>query len=203
MGIGIITISIIIITVLTSLSAFNNIEVRQKMMFNPYVVSVNKDYLRFITSGLIHADYLHLGFNMYALYLFGRILEMKFITTFGTMGGLFYILLYLLALVASHSISFFKHKNNPGYNSLGASGAVSAVLFAAILIYPISLEIWGLPSIIIGILYLMYSQYMAQRNLDNIGHDAHFAGAIFGVLFTIALRPAFAIEFVQKIMAWL
>jgi membrane associated rhomboid family serine protease len=199
---AVITLSIVIITVLTSLKAFNDPMLRGKMMFNPYVIKNDKQYLRFISSGLIHADYMHLIFNMYALYTFGTMLESTFMGIFGAIGGLFYVLLYVLGLIASHTLSYIKHHNYPGYNSLGASGAVSAIIFSFILIYPITGRIWGIPSVIIGVLYLMYSQYMAEKNIDNIGHDAHFAGAIFGVLFTIAIRPQFAIEFIQKIMTW-
>jgi membrane associated rhomboid family serine protease len=200
---SILTFIIIIITVLTSLKAFNDPALRSNMMFNPYVIKTNKQYLRFITSGLIHADYMHLLFNMYMLYIFGKMLEPTFVSIFGpTLGGLFFVLLYGLGLIASHTLSYIKHHNYPGYNSLGASGAVSAVMFSFIFIYPISGQIWGLPSVVIGVLYLMYSQFMAEKNMDNIGHDAHFAGAIFGILFTIAIRPAFALEFIQKIITW-
>ncbi len=198
-----ITIALIIVTVLTSINAFNNPILKSRMLFNPYVIRTNKEYLRFITSGLIHADYVHLGFNMYALFIFGKLLEPTFASLFGeALGGFFYVLLYILGLITSHTISFIKHANNPGYNSLGASGAVSAVIFSFIIIFPIAGRIWGLPSVLVGILYLMYSQYMAEKQLDNIGHDAHFAGAICGILFTIAIRPMFAVEFVQKILSF-
>lgn len=197
-----ITIAIIIITILSSINAFNNPILRSRMLFNPFVVKTNKEYLRFISSGLIHADYMHLAFNMYALYIFGKMLEPTFMVVFGSLGSLFFVLLYFLGMIGSHTLSFIKHQNNPGYNSLGASGAVSAIVFSFILIYPITGRIWGIPSVIVGVLYLMYSQYMAEKQLDNIGHDAHFAGAIFGILFTIAIRPQFAVEFIQKILSW-
>ncbi len=198
-----ITIAIIIITVITSLRAFNDRMLHQRMLFNPYLTKKDKDYVRFITSGLIHADYLHLGLNMYVLYLFGQWVEPTFNYLFGPLGSLAYVVMYFVGIVVSHSISFFKHKDNPYYNSLGASGAVSAVVFSAIVMYPIDLQIWRIPGVIFGILYLGYSHYMSDKNTDRIGHDAHFAGAIFGILFTLAIRPKFAIEFVQKITsAW-
>ena len=128
-----ITYAIILVTVLTSIRAFNDARLRERMIFNPYLVHKEKDYLRLLSSGFIHADFMHLIVNMYVLYAFGQWVEFYFTSVFNAIGGLLYVLLYLLALVASQSISFFKHKDDPHYNSLGASGAVSAVLFAAIL----------------------------------------------------------------------
>ena len=132
--------------------------------------------------------------------------ELSFNAVLEPFGGIFFVLLYSLGLIASHSITFFKHRGDPHYNSLGASGAVSAVLFSAVLLFPteqisfIFLPGIGIPSYLFGILYLVYCQYMTRRGGGNINHDAHFAGAVFGFLFTGLLRPSFFINFVQQIM---
>lgn len=187
-----ITYIIIGITVLVSLLAFNNEKLMSSFMFNAYAIDKRKQYYRFISSGLIHADIFHLFFNMYALYLFGGIVENKLIDLFGVHGLWIYLLLYISALVMSSTFSFYKHKENPSYNALGASGAVSAVLFASIMIYPtMKLMIMPIPipisSYILGPLYLVYSYYMGRNGRDNVGHDAHFFGAIWGIIFIIIL----------------
>lgn len=187
-----VTYILIAITVLISFLAFNNRKLMSELIFNPYVIQQRKQYYRFITSGFIHADFFHLFFNMYALYLFGRIVEHFFQLIFPGYGILMYILLYVSGLIMSAMFSFYKHKENPMYNALGASGAVSAVLFASIILYPAQeLMIFPIPffipSYILGPIYLAYSYYMSKRGMDNIGHDAHFFGAIWGVLFVIVL----------------
>lgn len=193
-----ITYILIGITVVTSLLAFNNQKLMSNFIFNPFVIQSRQQYFRFISAGLIHADMFHLFFNMYALYLFGRIVENSFSMIFPEFGMTMYIVLYLSALVMSSTFSYYKHKENPGYNALGASGAVSAVMFASIIIYP-SQELmimpipFFIPSYIVGPLYLAYSYYMSNKGLDNIGHDAHFFGALWGVLFVVLLwRDAFS-----------
>lgn len=191
-----ITFIIIAITVITSLLAFGNRQLLSNLIFNPYVIDKRNQYYRFITAGFIHADFMHLLFNMYALYLFGGIVETAFKVIFPGIGTLLYIVLYFSALIMSSTFPFYKHKEDPGYNALGASGAVSAVLFASIILYPAQkLMIFPIPvfipSYIIGPLYLLYSYYMGRQNIDNVGHDAHFFGALWGVLFVVLLwHPA-------------
>lgn len=185
-----ITYIIIGITVLISLLAFGNEKLMSSLIFNAYIIDKRKQYYRFITSGLIHADIFHLFFNMYALFLFGNIVENKLISLYGINGIWIYLLLYISALIMSSTFSFYKYKENPAYNALGASGAVSAVLFASIMIYPtMKLIIIPIPipisSYILGPLYLLYSYYMGRNGRDNIGHDAHFFGAIWGIIFII------------------
>lgn len=187
-----ITYILIGITVLISLMAFSNETLMSKLIFNPYVIDKRKQYYRFITAGFIHADFFHLFFNMYALFLFGGIVENKLIDLFGINGIWIYLLLYISALVMSSTFSYYKYKENPHYNALGASGAVSAVLFASIIIYPsMKLMIMPIPipisSYILGPLYLTYSYYMGRNGKDNIGHDAHFFGAIWGIIFILIL----------------
>lgn len=187
-----ITLIIIGITCIVSFMAFNNRTLMSNLLFNPFVIYNRKQYYRFITAGLIHADFFHLFFNMYALYLFGSLVENSMEIIFPGLGMWLYILLYVSALIMSAMYSYNKHKENPSYNALGASGAVSAILFASIIIYPAQkLMIFPIPffipSYILGPLYLVYSYYMSKKGMDNIGHDAHLFGAIWGVLFMVVL----------------
>lgn len=189
------TLIIIIITAVVSILAFNNRDMFERMKFNAYQVYHSKEYYRFLSYGFIHADWIHLLINMFVLYSFGRIVQTDLAGLFGESRGLFYyFLLYAGALVLSSTPSFGKHKDNIYYNAVGASGAVSAVVFASILLRPdssiafIFLPI-PIPSPVFGILYLIYSAYMARRGRDNIGHDAHFWGALFGFVFPVILNP--------------
>jgi membrane associated rhomboid family serine protease len=200
-----ITYIIIGITVLVSFMAFNNAKTMSDFMFNPYVIHHRKQYYRFISAGFIHADYFHLFFNMYALYLFGGIVEQSLAVIFPGFGTLLYVVLYLSALIMSSMFSFNKHKGNPNYNALGASGAVSAILFASIIIYPSQkLMIFPIPffipSYILGPIYLGYSYYMSKNGHDNIGHDAHFFGALWGILFMIVLWKDAISNFMSQII---
>lgn len=203
---SIVTYAIIAVTVITSLRAFSDARLQHRMLFNPYIISREKDYLRFLTAGFIHADWLHLLVNMYVLYAFGELVEFKFNAAFGRFGGLAYLALYTIGIVASHTITYFRHRDDAYYNSLGASGAVSAVLFSAILfvptqkIYFLFLPGLGIPAWIFGLLYLFYCQYMSKRSADRINHDAHFAGAVFGLLFTGLLQPHLFTAFIQQVL---
>lgn len=203
-----ITYAIMGITVFTSYRAFNDPYLKQKMMFNPFMVIRDKDYQRIITSGLIHADWMHLLVNMWVLYMFGTMVETYFQILFGFWGGFLYALVYILGMIASHVPALIKHKDSPYYNSLGASGAVSAVLFSGILLNPLQgigliiLPGIYIPGFIAGILYLIYSQYMAKRGMDNIGHDAHFMGAVFGFIFTGLLKLSLFMNFYYKVVGW-
>lgn len=199
-----ITYIIIGITVVISLLAFGNETLMSKLIFNPYVIDKRKQFYRFISAGFIHADFFHLFFNMYALYLFGRIVESKLIELYDLNGMWIYLILYFSALIMSSTFSFYKHKENPHYNALGASGAVSAVLFASIIIYPtMKLMIMPIPipisSYILGPLYLVYSYYMSKNGRDNIGHDAHFFGAIWGIIFILILWHDAIPNFIQQV----
>lgn len=187
-----ITLVIIIITCIVSISAFSNQKVINDLIFYPPAVSENKQWYRLFSYGLIHADFIHLAFNMYVLYGFGEGLEGAFVTLFGTMlGKVFYLLLYVLGLLFSIIPTYKKNKNNSGYSSLGASGAVSAILFAFIVLHPTSklgmLFIPGLkiPAYIFGAIYLGISYYLSKKGNSNINHEAHYWGAVFGIIFTI------------------
>lgn len=203
-GSPIVTYVIIGITVLTSYRAFNDPELRYKMLFRPIDISQKNEWYRFISSGFIHADLGHLFINMFVFYSFGSALEQTFMYLFGALGSLYYLGLYLLAIPMASMYSFFKHKDDYGYSALGASGAVSAVLFANVLIDPMSdwllYGIIPITAIVAASLYLLYSHFMSKKNLDNVGHDAHFYGAVFGFVFTIILKPALLPHFFQQIM---
>lgn len=180
-------IIIIVITCIVSITAFMNRHQIDQMVMWPAVVSQRNQYYRFITSGLIHADWMHLGFNMLTLYFFGGFVEDAYNQLFGK--GIF-LAFYLLALIVSDLPTYFKYRGNYSYRSLGASGAISAVIFASILLSPnskISLFILpiGIPAYIFGPLYLLYCVYMSKRGGDGINHSAHFWGALFGILFTL------------------
>lgn len=186
---------IIAATVIASFTAFNKPILFEKLKFNAYAIRYGKDYHRFLSHGLIHVNLVHLLVNMFILYSFGRNVEPAFQSLFGTLQGSgAYAFMYIAAIAFSTLVSYGRHKNNPSYNAVGASGAVSAVVFASILMHPqgsimfIFLPI-PIPSPVFGVLYLVYSAYMARRAQDNIGHDAHFYGALFGFLFPILLQP--------------
>ena len=188
-----ITLLLVIATVAISLIAWNKEELSRKWIFNPYTIAKYNQYYRFISSGFIHANWMHLLFNVFMLYMFGEIIEQLFIQLMGNFGKIVFILFYISAIIISAISTFIKHKHNPGYNSLGASGGVSAILFSYIVFAPMQdLCLYGLlclPGIFWGGAYLIYSYYMAQRSGDNINHDAHLFGALYGVIFTILIYP--------------
>ena len=191
----IITLLIIAITAIISVIAFGNHELFRRLAFNAYDIKHFKNSYRFVSYALVHADWIHLLVNMMVLYSFGNVVETYYGVYFGAKGTLYYILLYVGGTALSTLPSYGKHKDNYAYNAVGASGAVSAVLFASIvfsplgkiIIFPIPI---GIPAILFGPLFLFYSAYMNKKNIDNVGHDAHFWGAIFGFAFTIILKPA-------------
>ncbi len=202
-----ITYIIIAITVITSIQAMNNYQMKNKMMFNAYAIKHHKEWYRFFSSGLIHADWIHLFFNMFSLYMIGQYVEKSYAqyNVFGGKGALFYILLYVGGLCLSSLYSYEKHKNNSYYNALGASGAVSAVVYAFIILHPTAkLGLFLIPPIIpayiFGFIYLAVEYYLGKKGNSNIGHDAHFWGAVYGVLFTIALKPSLFSRFIHQII---
>ncbi len=197
------TIIIVIVTAIISFMAFSRHELVEKLLFYPYVMWRNNEWHRLFSCSFIHADIGHLLFNLLAFWSFGTFVEGYFVAYF-PMGALLYLILYFGAVALADSYNLFAQKNNPGYRSLGASGGVSAIVFASILIHPTGgISIMFLPSMpayIFGPLYLAYCAYMAKRGADNIGHVAHFTGSIFGFLFPLLLRPALLPEFFQQIL---
>ena len=193
-----ITLIIVVITAIISVTGFSNQKIIDDLIFYPPYVKRGQIY-RFISHGLIHADPAHLIFNMLALYSFGesleKIYELPFI--FGSSAKIVYLVLYVTALIIASVPDFFKHKDNYHYRSLGASGAVSAVIFSAILFNPnsgiglIFLPGLSIPGYIFAIIYLVISTILAKRGNDNIGHTAHITGAIYGLIFTYIATKLF------------
>lgn len=200
-----ITTIIIVACVVFSFTAFNNQAVFNKFLFSPYACFHYNQYFRFITHAFLHGDYMHLAFNMFALYMFGQIVEGEaFPLLFGVKAPFYYLMLYLGGILVSSLFEFFRQKDNPNYSSVGASGAVNAVVFSAILINPtmgmgLMFIPFFIPAWLFGLLFLAYSWYMAKRGGDNIGHTAHFFGAVFGFVFTLALKPALLVYFISQI----
>jgi len=202
-----VTYIIIGITCVVSFIGFQNRELLNKFLFNAYQVAHRKEYWRLFSNGLIHGGTGHLLMNMFVLWAFGVGVEQNFAEHFDTKGRIYFIILYVVALFVSSLPSLRKHANNPSYNSLGASGATSAVLFSFIIMQPLeSLYLFfipiGIPAFIVGIGYLYYENYMGKKGNTGIGHDAHFSGAIFGALFTIFLKPELVTLFFGQIFSF-
>lgn len=200
------TIIIILVTVAISYYAWQNPAVMDKLILNPARVSSKNQYYRFITSGFVHADFGHLLFNMLTFWFIGEGIERLFGSLFGANGSFYFLALYILGIIVSDIPTFLKHKNNAGYNSLGASGGVAAVLFAAVLYAPL-LEIClyfllCIPGFIFGILFIGYSFYESRRGSGFVNHDAHMYGAIFGMLFMAVVYPAAVPGFFEQISGW-
>lgn len=198
---------IIIITIIISAIAFREVALFDKLKFNAFAIKHHNQWYRILTHGFIHADWAHLALNMFVLYSFGEIVLYFFKLIFEEKQVFFFILLYLGGLSFSTMYDLWKYGNHPSYNAVGASGAVSAVVFSSILLYPmgkISLIFIpiGIPSFIFGALYLAYSAYMDKKNTDNIGHGAHFWGGIFGFLFPIILKPSLFLNFIEQILSF-
>ena len=200
----VVTISIIVITVIFSILGFNNQTLFSRCKFSPYDIKHSGQWYRFFTYGFLHVGWFHLAINMFVLFSFGRMVEKAFGYYFESKYILYYILLYMGALLLSVIPTLGKHKNDVFYSSVGASGAVSAIVFSSILIEPLQ-KIYlffipiGIPAVIFGLLYIAYEYWMARRAKDNIGHDAHLWGAVIGLVFTIAMKPIIFIYFLQKL----
>jgi membrane associated rhomboid family serine protease len=201
-----VTYIIIAVTVVVSFYAFSSQQAMRSLIMNPYQIANRKQYYRFLTSGFIHKDHMHLLFNMISLYFFGRAVEYVFMGIFGTTGSIYFIALYLLAILVSDLPTYFKHKKNENYNSLGASGGVAAIVFAFIIFRPLdNIYIYfalPVPGFILGALYIIFSWYQGRKANDNINHEAHLYGALFGLLFCIVAYPPSISEFFIQIQNW-
>lgn len=186
--------------------SFSKEDLLRRFMMNPYQITNRKQYYRFLTSGFIHRDHFHLLMNMITFYFFGGIIEKIFNQIFGDLGGVYFVLLYLMAIVVSDLPTYFKNRTNPGYNSLGASGGVASVVFAFIILLPLEkiclYYALCIPGFILGPLYIIFSYYQGRKANDGINHDAHLYGALFGLLFCIILYPQSLPNFIQQIMSW-
>jgi membrane associated rhomboid family serine protease len=184
-----ITIIIIAINCIVSFLAFSNQRLIDELIFYPPAITNQNQWYRFITCGFIHADIAHLAFNMYSFYMFGQAIENACVDIYGNEGKLMYLLLYISALFFCLLPTYFKHKDDYGYRSLGASGAVSAIVFAFIFLAPLQriglIIIPGLyaPAFIFGFIYLGITAYLSRRSNSSINHSAHLWGSLYGVLF--------------------
>lgn len=200
-----ITYILIGVTVLISYLAFQNRDFSDKMQFNAAKIIHQKQYYRLVSHAFIHANWSHLFVNMFVLFFFGRGIEEYFGMYFDQKATIFYLLLYFGGILASNAWSLIKHQNDYYYNAVGASGAVSAVLFAFIFFDP-----WGklylfaflpIPGILFAIGYIFYSYQMSKKSNDNVAHDAHLLGAVFGFLFPILLRPQLFGQFIDLLLS--
>jgi len=194
-----ITIIIIAITALISIAAFSNESLSNKLILYPRQMNSPEEYYRFLTSGFIHADWNHLIFNMYSLYLFGMIAEQLI------GNSVLFIVLYLSGIIVSSIYPFVKNRNNSYYRALGASGGVSSVIFFFIYYFP-----WAgmgiifipvhIPAILFAGLYLLYSIVMSKRGRDNVGHDAHIGGSLYGMFFAFLIDPSHGARFLDSML---
>lgn len=200
------TIIIIGITVTISILAFNKPELMYKYQFNPYQIIQRKQYVRMFSHALLHSNWSHLLINMLVLFSFGQSLEKHFETVFGSLGIPYYLLLYIIAVLVSPVYSLIKQRNNYMYNAVGASGAVSAVVFASIFFAPWrQIYFFGvipIPGIVFALAYLLYSWQMSKRNRDNIAHDTHLVGALIGLVFPVILNPKLLSYFIDQLTSF-
>ena len=200
-----ITILLIFITVIISILTWRNAYLFDNMRFNASQVVYGKEYYRLFTYGFLHGNWGHLFINMFVLWMFGRLVEDAYAYWWGMKGIVLFLFFYLTAIVISTLSDVKKQKENYSYSAVGASGAVSAIVFASILIYPLQ-KIYiffipiGIPAFIFGILYLLYSTYMSKKQMDNIGHDTHFWGSVYGFLFTILFKKSLIVSFFVQIL---
>ena len=197
------TLIIIIITVLTSIAAFESPRLFDKLALSPYFIIRNKEWYRVVTHGFIHANWAHLLINMLVLYSFGQAL-LYYLSFCTTKNLIHYLIIYFGGMICATITTIIKHRNNHAYRGIGASGAVSAVMFACIFFNP-----WGklsfmgilpVPGIIFAVLYLFYCSYMSRKANDNINHDAHFYGAVFGFIYPVLIDPNLLKLFTHQLM---
>lgn len=190
-----ITLIIVIVTCVVSFIGFGNPKIIDALIFNPQAIYNRNEWYRFFTCGFIHADLMHLAFNMFSFYVFGRMVEPTFSQIFGNTGPILYLILYISSLAVCLIPTYSKHKENFGYRSLGASGAVSAIIFAGIMLYPaaplglIFIPV-TFPAFVFGPLYLIITIYLNKKGAGNINHSAHLWGAVYGMAFLIVTAIA-------------
>lgn len=204
------TLFIIIVTAAISIWAFSNNDLMRKLQLNPYQVYHQNQWYRVVTHGFLHADWIHLLVNMLVFFSFGSAIENRFDYLAGngiiSNGTLHFLILYFGGMIIATTATIQKQKDNYYYNAIGASGAVSAVVFTYIFFSPFNqlllMGVIPIPAILFGVLYLVYSQYMRKRSGGNVNHDAHFIGAVFGFIYPIILEPRLFITFVSQIGAF-
>ncbi|MBA4408450.1 MAG: rhomboid family intramembrane serine protease [Bacteroidota bacterium] len=197
------TIILIVITVAVSYAAFNSLKLMELLQFNASKIFYKKEYHRLVTHAFVHANWEHLLVNMIVLFSFGLAIEKYFKYNFGNNHILYFFLLYFGGILTSNIYALFKHRKNYFYNAVGASGAVASVLFASIFFDPWNkiyfFGILPIPGIVFGALYLVYSYQMSNKQKDNVAHDAHFLGSLFGFIFPILLNPRLFEIFLDKL----
>lgn len=202
-----ITVIFIGITVAVSFYAFNKPELLSRLMMNPYLIKTKGHYYRFITSGFIHKDHTHLLWNMFSFYFFGHAVERDFDSLFGRAGIYYFIVLYLTAIVVSDIPTYLKQRDNPNYNALGASGGVGSVIFVFIVLQPLqSICLYFalcMPGFVFGAGYMAYTYYQGRKSNNNISHDAHLYGAVYGLLFCAIVYPASLLSFYEQVRYWI
>jgi membrane associated rhomboid family serine protease len=195
-----VTLAILALTCIVSFVAFSNRALLDRLVLWPPAITRQGQYDRLLTCGFVHADFAHLLFNMFTFFSFGAYMERLFTPRIGAIG---YAAFYAAGIVISALPSFLRHRDDAGYRSLGASGAVSAVLFAYILIKPWSMILvfaFPVPATVFALVYLGYTIYMDRRQTDRINHSAHLWGALYGILFTLALEPSLAGRFFEQLV---
>jgi len=194
------TLFILIANAMLSIPAFNNRELFFKLDFQPYMIVRNRQWYRFISHAFIHADWGHLAINMFVLYQFGKTVEVAFESLFGSIWMLYFAMLYVGGILFSSLPGYARNRGNHNYHGVGASGAVSAIVYAFILIQPTAqlglLFIpFRLPAWLFGLLYLALEYYLDKNSNSHIAHSAHYYGAVFGVVFTFLLEPELLFRF--------
>lgn len=197
----------------TSYRYMDDLGEKERFMFYPYAIArrPKEEWYRFFSLGLVHGDWLHLIFNGMVLLMFGSELEMTFVRPeyFGAWGRLVYLALIITGLPMASLYSYYKHKDNAYYRALGASGTISGLVFAFILIHPLAgmgllfIPNVFIPAFIFGLLYLAFSAYMDKRGGDNIAHDAHYWGSVWGIVFLAIIRPTTVPDFFMAIRTYL
>lgn len=199
------TFLIIVLTAISSYAALQNRNVMGRAMLIPSLMRSNGEWHRFLTHGFIHRDFWHALVNLFVLWMFGGVVESGFRMAFGPLGPLLFAVLYIGGIAAAALPVFWRRQHDPGYASLGASGAVSGVVFAYIVFYPLEqiclYFVLCLPSVLMGIAYLAYSSYMDRRGGGNVAHDAHMYGALWGLAFTVLLCLSMAPEVIRHALS--
>ena len=195
---------ILVVTVIVSYQANNRPSLKEQLLYHPYRVKAFKEWYRIVTHAFVHADFTHLALNAFVLFQFGARLEGLMQQT---LGAAFFPMLYFGGIAFAAIPGMIRHHDNPSYRSLGASGAVSAVLISYILHFPTAelllFFIVPLPAFIVGILFFVYEHQMDMRSRGNIAHDAHLWGGLYGLLFTVATTPQVVPAFVAALSAYL
>ncbi|MBT3648091.1 MAG: rhomboid family intramembrane serine protease [Flavobacteriales bacterium] len=196
------TLFIVLANALVSITALNNRDLFLKLDFQPYLIQRNNQWYRFISHAFVHADWGHLAVNMYVLYQFGKLVETYYEQLFPGMWQVYFVLLYLGGILFSTIPGYARNKENFNYHGVGASGAVSAVVFSFILMEPMAplgiifIPI-SMPAIVFGLLYLALEVYLDRNRKSNIAHSAHYFGGLFGVVFTVLIEPELVLQYLR------